>query len=179
MRGTGPEVRQIVFFSPGVQERNRLWNSFTFVRKSAARPARAEGTESAVTRRNPEPSQNLNCWWHKHAQRVRRGSWERICFRVFFSGVLGLDQEEKEAHAAGRVSSHDGTPQPTSAARMSHRSGPARAYDFLLKFLLVGDSDVGKGEILASLQDGASESPYGHNMGEWQRSARSAWGQVI
>ncbi|GLD57805.1 ras-related protein Rab-40B-like protein [Lates japonicus] len=49
---------------------------------------------------------------------------------------------------------------------MSHRTSPARAYDFLLKFLLVGDSDVGKGEILASLQDGASESPYGYNMGE-------------
>ena len=50
---------------------------------------------------------------------------------------------------------------------MSRRSSPARAYDFLLKFLLVGDSDVGKGEILASLQDGASESPYGYNTGEW------------
>ncbi|XP_028286915.1 ras-related protein Rab-40B isoform X1 [Parambassis ranga] len=48
---------------------------------------------------------------------------------------------------------------------MSHRSSPARAYDFLLKFLLVGDSDVGKAEILASLQDGATESPYGYNMG--------------
>ncbi|XP_044901137.1 ras-related protein Rab-40B isoform X2 [Felis catus] len=42
---------------------------------------------------------------------------------------------------------------------------PVRAYDFLLKFLLVGDSDVGKGEILASLQDGAAESPYGHPAG--------------
>ncbi|XP_038588042.1 ras-related protein Rab-40B-like [Micropterus salmoides] len=48
---------------------------------------------------------------------------------------------------------------------MSYRSSPVRAYDFLLKFLLVGDSDVGKGEILASLQDGATESPYGYNMG--------------
>ncbi|XP_054620103.1 ras-related protein Rab-40B [Dunckerocampus dactyliophorus] len=48
---------------------------------------------------------------------------------------------------------------------MSHRGSPVRAYDFLLKFLLVGDSDVGKAEIVASLQDGASESPYGHNMG--------------
>lgn len=43
---------------------------------------------------------------------------------------------------------------------------PVRAYDFLLKFLLVGDSDVGKGEILASLQDGASESPYGSHTGK-------------
>lgn len=43
---------------------------------------------------------------------------------------------------------------------------PVRAYDFLLKFLLVGDSDVGKGEILASLQDGATESPYGYNLGK-------------
>lgn len=40
-----------------------------------------------------------------------------------------------------------------------------KAYDFLLKFLLVGDSDAGKGEILSSLQDGASESSYGYNMG--------------
>lgn len=69
--------------------------------------------------------------------------------------------------ATCRVSSHDGTRQLSTGARMSHRSSPARAYDFLLKFLLVGDSDVGKGEILASLQDGASESPYGYNMGEW------------
>lgn len=55
---------------------------------------------------------------------------------------------------------------------MSHRTSPAKAYDFLLKFLLVGDSDVGKGEILASLQDGATESPYGYNMGEWP-----GWGE--
>ncbi|KAM6111088.1 ras-related protein Rab-40B isoform 2-T2 [Pterocles gutturalis] len=48
---------------------------------------------------------------------------------------------------------------------MSHVGSPVKAYDFLLKFLLVGDSDVGKGEILASLQDGASESPYGYNVG--------------
>lgn len=52
------------------------------------------------------------------------------------------------------------------SVKMSHRSSPAKAYDFLLKFLLVGDSDVGKGEILASLQDGATESTYGYNMGE-------------
>ncbi|KAM9296968.1 ras-related protein Rab-40B isoform 2-T2 [Gastrophryne carolinensis] len=48
---------------------------------------------------------------------------------------------------------------------MTHRTSPVKAYDFLLKFLLVGDSDVGKGEILASLQDGSTESPYGYNMG--------------
>ncbi|XP_040845843.1 ras-related protein Rab-40B isoform X2 [Ochotona curzoniae] len=48
---------------------------------------------------------------------------------------------------------------------MSALGSPVRAYDFLLKFLLVGDSDVGKGEILASLQDGAAESPYGHSAG--------------
>ncbi|KAM8943140.1 ras-related protein Rab-40B isoform 1-T1 [Lycaon pictus] len=48
---------------------------------------------------------------------------------------------------------------------MNTLGSPVRAYDFLLKFLLVGDSDVGKGEILASLQDGAAESPYGHPAG--------------
>lgn len=52
------------------------------------------------------------------------------------------------------------------AGTMSALGSPARAYDFLLKFLLVGDSDVGKVEILASLQDGAAESPYGHPAGE-------------
>lgn len=52
------------------------------------------------------------------------------------------------------------------ASTMSALGSPVRAYDFLLKFLLVGDSDVGKGEILASLQDGAAESPYGHPAGE-------------
>uniref|UniRef100_A0A803TM16 Uncharacterized protein n=1 Tax=Anolis carolinensis TaxID=28377 RepID=A0A803TM16_ANOCA len=49
---------------------------------------------------------------------------------------------------------------------MNHVGSPAKAYDFLLKFLLVGDSDVGKGEILASLEDGAAESPYGYHMGK-------------
>uniref|UniRef100_A0A8C4LFG3 Uncharacterized protein n=1 Tax=Equus asinus asinus TaxID=83772 RepID=A0A8C4LFG3_EQUAS len=35
----------------------------------------------------------------------------------------------------------------------------SRATDYLLKFLLAGDSDVGKGKIL---QDGAAESPYAY-----------------
>ena len=35
-----------------------------------------------------------------------------------------------------------------------------KSYDYLLKFLLVGDSDVGKQEILASFEDGTTESPY-------------------
>lgn len=35
-----------------------------------------------------------------------------------------------------------------------------KQYDYLLKFLLVGDSDVGKQEILSGLDDGASESPF-------------------
>ncbi|XP_077022421.1 ras-related protein Rab-40B isoform X2 [Tamandua tetradactyla] len=53
---------------------------------------------------------------------------------------------------------------------MSAQDSPVRAYDFLLKFLLVGDSDVGKDEILASLQDGATECPYGHPAGIDSRS---------
>ena len=38
-------------------------------------------------------------------------------------------------------------------------------YDYLLKFLLVGDSDVGKEEILSGLEDGALESPFGGHSG--------------
>ncbi len=40
-----------------------------------------------------------------------------------------------------------------------------KPYDYLLKFLLVGDSDVGKEEILSSLGNGASDSPYGGHSG--------------
>lgn len=36
----------------------------------------------------------------------------------------------------------------------------AKDYDYLLKVLLVGDSDVGKHEILSGLEDGSRESPY-------------------
>lgn len=50
--------------------------------------------------------------------------------------------------------------------RMGTQGSPLKSYDYLLKFLLVGDSDVGKGEILESLQDGASESPYAYSNGK-------------
>ncbi|XP_013766968.1 ras-related protein Rab-40C-like [Pundamilia nyererei] len=46
---------------------------------------------------------------------------------------------------------------------MGTQSSPVKSYDYLLKFLLVGDSDVGKGEILDSLQDGSVESPYAYS----------------
>lgn len=49
---------------------------------------------------------------------------------------------------------------------MGTQSSPVKSYDYLLKFLLVGDSDVGKGEILESLQDGSVESPYAYSNGE-------------
>ncbi|XP_061063764.1 ras-related protein Rab-40C isoform X2 [Eubalaena glacialis] len=48
---------------------------------------------------------------------------------------------------------------------MGTQGSPVKSYDYLLKFLLVGDSDVGKGEILESLQDGAAESPYAYSNG--------------
>jgi hypothetical protein len=51
-----------------------------------------------------------------------------------------------------------------NSSRMSHVSGrpPAapKQYDYLLKVLLVGDSDVGKQEILQDLEDGSAESPF-------------------
>ena len=49
-------------------------------------------------------------------------------------------------------------PLPGTTTTLPRQSKP---YDFLLKFLLVGDSDVGKEEILSGLIDGSSESPYG------------------
>lgn len=43
-----------------------------------------------------------------------------------------------------------------------------KEYDYLLKFLLVGDSDVGKHEMLNDLEDGSSESPYCSGSGKSQ-----------
>ncbi|BFZ17285.1 hypothetical protein BsWGS_20324 [Bradybaena similaris] len=52
---------------------------------------------------------------------------------------------------------------PTSAAAISTTNRTRdKSYDYLLKFLLVGDSDVGKEELLSGMDDGASESPYGY-----------------
>lgn len=42
-----------------------------------------------------------------------------------------------------------------------------KQYDYLLKFLLVGDSDVGKQEILCGLEDGSSESPFCSGSGKY------------
>jgi hypothetical protein len=57
------------------------------------------------------------------------------------------------------------TAQPMlSPTPSAHRA--SKPYDFLLKFLLVGDSDVGKEEILNVLVDGSSESPYGYSSGK-------------
>lgn len=61
---------------------------------------------------------------------------------------------------------------------MGTQGSPVKSYDYLLKFLLVGDSDVGKGEILESLQDGAAESPYAYSNGRaaagWEEGAPRA-----
>lgn len=55
------------------------------------------------------------------------------------------------------------SPPPPSSPNPGNTN---KQYDYLLKFLLVGDSDVGKEEILSGLSDGASESPYGYSNGE-------------
>ena len=51
----------------------------------------------------------------------------------------------------------------TSISTQSPRLPNSKQYDYLLKFLLVGDSDVGKEELLKEMDDGASESPYGYS----------------
>ncbi|XP_061405004.1 ras-related protein Rab-40C-like [Lethenteron reissneri] len=49
---------------------------------------------------------------------------------------------------------------------MSSRGSPVKTHDYLLKFLLVGDSDVGKGEILSTLnQDAENEAAFYSGVG--------------
>lgn len=71
-----------------------------------------------------------------------------------------------EAAARGWRAEDAGRAAPPMRGRMGTQGSPVKSYDYLLKFLLVGDSDVGKGEILESLQDGASESPYAYSNGK-------------
>ena len=40
-----------------------------------------------------------------------------------------------------------------------------KTYDYLLKVLLVGDSDVGKQEIISDLEDGTTDSPFCSSVG--------------
>lgn len=54
----------------------------------------------------------------------------------------------------------NGLPAAANGPGVVGQGSAAKAYDYLLKFLLVGDSDVGKGEILGGLEDGALESPF-------------------
>lgn len=42
-----------------------------------------------------------------------------------------------------------------------------KSYDYLLKVLLVGDSDVGKQEILQDLEDGSADSPFCSGSGKF------------
>ena len=50
--------------------------------------------------------------------------------------------------------------------------GSPKPYDCLLKFLLVGDSDVGKEELLNGMDNGSSESPYNNsNSGRYKLAA--------
>lgn len=46
-------------------------------------------------------------------------------------------------------------------------------YDYLLKVLLVGDSDVGKHEILSNLEDPSTESPFCSGNGKWASDLES------
>lgn len=48
----------------------------------------------------------------------------------------------------------------------------AKDYDYLLKVLLVGDSDVGKNEILSGLDDGSTESPFCSGSGNCKTMAK-------
>lgn len=47
------------------------------------------------------------------------------------------------------------------------QSTMAKDYDYLLKVLLVGDSDVGKHEIMDGLEECSSESPFCSGSGEF------------
>ncbi|KAI5651804.1 ras family domain-containing protein [Phthorimaea operculella] len=59
------------------------------------------------------------------------------------------------------VAQNGSTTLPRSHHQRTGRPPAApKSYDYLLKVLLVGDSDVGKQEILQDLEDGSADSPF-------------------
>merc|ERR1712045_204900 len=56
--------------------------------------------------------------------------------------------------------SSDTLNEDLGASRGSPYRNDSNPYDYLLKVLLVGDSDVGKQEILSGLEDGTTDSPF-------------------
>lgn len=63
--------------------------------------------------------------------------------------------------ATGQVAQNGSTTLPRSHHQRTGRPPAApKSYDYLLKVLLVGDSDVGKQEILQDLEDGSADSPF-------------------
>ncbi|ELT90659.1 hypothetical protein CAPTEDRAFT_137281 [Capitella teleta] len=59
-------------------------------------------------------------------------------------------------------STSPGSPVPGTEFSPSVSLRSCKSYDYLLKFLLVGDSDVGKEEILGGLEDGVADPPCGY-----------------
>ena len=55
----------------------------------------------------------------------------------------------------------------------------AKSYDYLLKFLLVGDSDVGKQEILAGFEDGTTDSPFCSSSGAGKNNFKAEIRQAL
>jgi len=74
-----------------------------------------------------------------------------------------------ESHLSLPPSSSSPLPPPSPDGPLSLPGlvspGGPKSYDYLLKVLLVGDSDVGKQEILGGLEDGAVEAPYASSTG--------------
>ncbi|TUS23625.1 Ras-related protein Rab-40C [Bagarius yarrelli] len=104
----------------------------------------------------------LLCWW--------KWLWSLSVFNIW--PVHFISSKLSTCVQAGCRTDHFQTVFTTRKAtthtdfmRMGSQGSPVKSYDYLLKFLLVGDSDVGKGEILDSLQDGSAESPYAYSSG--------------
>ncbi|XP_059047102.1 ras-related protein Rab-40C [Achroia grisella] len=72
------------------------------------------------------------------------------------SGMVAAPQQ-----ATNQVAQNGSTTLPRSHHQRTGRPPAApKSYDYLLKVLLVGDSDVGKQEILQDLEDGSADSPF-------------------
>ncbi|VVC89069.1 unnamed protein product [Leptidea sinapis] len=74
-------------------------------------------------------------------------------------GTTGMVRSPQQA--TGQVAQNGSTTFPRSHHQRTGRPPAApKSYDYLLKVLLVGDSDVGKQEILQDLEDGSADSPF-------------------
>ena len=86
----------------------------------------------------------------------------------------------KVSNLLSPIPNSSSVPGPSSSNSQMQMAAPImpsaqKSYDYLLKVLLVGDSDVGKQEIISDMEDGTTDSPFCSSAGAGDNSTPYLW----